>query len=244
MSDQTSIGEGGFTLTFAQPSTGYAGSVKLPINDIARQYLPRRNHYYYARIKLATDPLYIGVGKALLDTQAPLLDLGCGIGLLAHALRAQGFRGGYRGVDIDMRKIASAREAAIRAQLIDVTFESIDLAAGFPEHRGSVALLDIVQFLPHDARELLLERAIASLTPGAVLVMRTGLQREGWRLRFTRGVDRFARLTRWMNVGPQSYPHRDALEQRFARNGLDARFTPLSGRLPFENWLICAKRNL
>ncbi|MEP6880388.1 MAG: class I SAM-dependent methyltransferase [Dokdonella sp.] len=216
--------------------------MKLAIHDIARQYLPQRNHYYYARIKLATDPLYTGVGDVLLGSQAPLLDLGCGIGLLAHALRAQSFRGGYRGVDIDMRKIASAREAATRAQLADVTFESIDLATGFPEHRGSVALLDVVQFLPPDAQEILLERAIASLSPGAVLVMRTGLQREGWRLRFTRGVDRFARLTRWMNVGPQPYPHRDALEQRFARHGLAASFTPLTGRMPFENWLICAKR--
>ena len=215
----------------------------LQINDIARHFLPQRNHYYYARIKLATDPLYAGVGEALLDTHAPLLDLGCGIGLLAHALRAQGFRASYRGVDIDNTKVASARAAAKRAQLTDVTFDSIDLAAGFPDHHGSIALLDIVQFLPPDAQEVLLERAIASLTPGAVLVMRTGLQREGWRLRFTRGVDRFAHLTRWMNVGPQSYPHRDALEQRFAHHGLDARFMPLSGRLPFENWLICAKRD-
>ncbi len=216
--------------------------MELVIRDIARHYLPRRPHYWYARIKLATDPLYSGVGAVLAGTREPLLDLGCGIGLLAHALRAQGFAGDYRGVDIDDGKIASAREAAGRARLTCAGFESLDLARGFPVHRGSVALLDIVQFLPPAAQEILLESAIASLTPGAILVMRSGLQREGWRLRFTRGVDRFARLTGWMNVGPQRYPRRDELEQRFARHGLNASFTPLHGRLPFENWLICARR--
>ncbi len=221
---------------------GYLVSMKLAIRDIARHYLPRRPHYWYARIKLATDPLYTRVGMALAETREPLLDLGCGIGLLAHALRMQGFPGDCLGVDVDEEKIASARAAAARARLIGVHFEAYDLAHGFPAHRGSVALLDIVQFLPPEAQDALLEAAIASLTPGAVLVMRTALHRDGWRLRFTRGVDRFARITRWMNVGPQRYPRREDLEERFARHGLSATFAPLSGRLPFENWLICAKR--
>ena len=216
--------------------------MQLVIRDIARQYLPRRPHYWYARIKLATDPLYAGVGAVLAETCEPLLDLGCGIGLLAHALRAQGFASDYLGVDIDAEKIASARAAADRARLSGVRLETHDLAHGFPAHRGSVALLDIVQFLPPVAQDALLEAAIASLTPGAVLVMRTGLHREGWRLRFTRAVDRLARMTGWMNVGPQRYPRRNELEQRFARHGLNASFTPLRGRMPFENWLICARR--
>ena len=213
----------------------------LDIRDISRQFLPQRSHYWYARIKLATDPLYTGVGALLAGTREPLLDLGCGIGLLAHTLRAQGFQGNYRGVDNDDEKIASADQAARRARLEAVRFESFNLGNGFPAHRGSVALLDIVQFLPPDAQSVLLENAIASLSPGAILVMRSGLQREGWRLRFTRGVDRFARMTRWMNVGPQRYPHREELEQQFAKHGLTASFTPLRGRLPFENWLICAR---
>ena len=212
------------------------------IREIAQHYLPLRAHYWYARIKLASDPLYAGVGAVLARTEEPVLDLGCGIGLLGHTLRAQGFSGDYRGVDIDEAKIASARAAATRARLPGVRFETIDLAGGFPAHRGSVALLDIVQFLPPHAQDALLESAIASLTSGAVLVMRSGLQRDGWRLRFTRGVDRLARMTGWMNVGPQRYPRREELEQRFARHGLTASFAPLHGRLPFENWLICARR--
>jgi SAM-dependent methyltransferase len=214
----------------------------IAIHAIARQFLPRRPHYYYARIKLATDPLYAGVGEAFAGNSEPLLDLGCGIGLLAHVLRGQGFCGHYLGVDSDTGKITSAREAAERAGLARVQFEVMDLERGIPGHRGSVALLDILQFLSASAQDALLDCALDSLTPTSRLVIRTGLARPGWRLRFTRGVDWLARASGWMNVGPKRYPNREKLEHRFAERGLSATFRPLHGRLPFENWLITVTR--
>ncbi|TAH40502.1 MAG: class I SAM-dependent methyltransferase [Rhodocyclaceae bacterium] len=211
--------------------------------QIARHYLPHRTHYYYARSKFATDPLYRVVAEALTDTHRPLLDVGCGIGLLAHVLRGNGFSAAYSGVDIDSGKIRSATAAASRAGLKSTQFSEVDLSREFPQHRGSVALLDIVQFLEPSAQDALLESALACLDPGAVLIMRSGLARPGWRLRFTRFVDWLARMARWMNVGPKAYPVREELEQRFARHGVQARFESLSGRLPFENWLIIARRS-
>lgn len=210
--------------------------------DIPRRYLPRHPHYYYARIKLATDPLYVGVGEVLASRCEPLLDVGCGIGLLAHTLRLQGYQGAYAGVDIDTGKIESARASSARAGLAGLQFDTVDLVHDFPRHEGNVALLDIIQFLPPDAQDVVLERAFASLAPGGIIVIRTGLQRTGLRTRFTRNVDRLAKLTRWMNVGPNRYPSRDALEAHFARHGMQPTFTPLRARLPFENWMICAER--
>lgn len=209
---------------------------------IPQRYLPRRPHYYYARIKLATDPLYVGVGEMLSGRSEPLLDVGCGIGLLAHTLRMQGFKGSYSGVDVDAGKIESARAACARAGLTGLQFDTLDLIRDFPRHRGNVALLDIIQFLPPEAQERVLEHAFASLSPGGILVIRTGLQRTGLRTRFTRSVDRLAKWTRWMNVGPNRYPRREALEEGFARHGMQPTFTPLRARLPFENWMICAER--
>lgn len=209
---------------------------------IARHYLPQRSHHYYARIKLASDPLYRAAGSVLAQNSHPLLDVGCGIGLLAHALRAQGLAAPYHGVDIDAGKIASAQAAARRAELASVRFSEMDLNCGFPMHSGSVALLDILQFIDPAAQDALLESAIACLAPGSVLIMRTGLARPGWRLNFTQGVDRLSRLVRWMNVGPKKYPLREDLERRFERHGLPFTFQPLTGRLPFENWLVCALR--
>lgn len=211
---------------------------------IARTYLPRRTYYWYARCKLASDPLYERVGEILRGTREPLLDLGCGIGLLAHALRAGEYRGAYRGVDNDATKIAAARGAAERANLADARFECIDLASEpFPPHRGSVTLLDVLQFVPEPAATALIERAAACVVPGARLVIRSGLENANARTRFTRAVDSLSRKVGWMNASPKRYPTRVGLAAVLARCGLRARFTPLSGCLPFNNWLIVAERD-
>jgi SAM-dependent methyltransferase len=198
--------------------------------------------YHYARNKLLSDPLYPGVCAALRGSRSPLLDLGCGLGLLAHALRADGSGLVYRGVDNDAGKIERAHRASRRRELVDARFECVDLARGLPVHQGSVAILDVLQFLDADAQQRALDAAIAMLTPGARLVIRTGLDDGSRRARITRAVDVFSRLIGWMNAGPRRYPDPVALRERFAAAGLHSLFTPLHGKTPFNNWLVVATR--
>ena len=207
----------------------------------ATRWPPHRWHYFYALAKLRTDPLYPGVVDALRGTTAPLLDLGCGIGLLAHVLRAAGLRLPYRGVDNDVGKVAIARNAAALGGVGDALFEVGDLALGTPAHRGSVAILDVLQFVAPDAQDRLLDAAIGMLVPGARLVVRTGLDDGKRRARFTRGVDGLSRRVGWMNAGPGRYPDAAALAARFEAAGLEAAFEPLRGRTPFNNWRIVAR---
>jgi SAM-dependent methyltransferase len=214
---------------------------------IARPFLPDRRfgnrwHYHYARIKLRTDPLYPGVVEALRGCEAPLLDLGCGIGLLAHALRAAGLSMPYRGIDNDAAKVAQAARAARRAGLREVRFDCHDLATGTPPHAGSVALLDVLQFVAPQVQDALLDAAVAMLAPGARLVIRTGLDDGSARARTTRRIDALSRMLGWMNAGPKRYPDAGALRARFAAAGLHADFTPLHGNTPFNNWRIVAER--
>ena len=164
--------------------------------SIARAFLPasrvgNRWNYYYTRAKLGSDPLYPGVADALRGTRAPLLDLGCGLGLLAHTLREDGIALPYRGVDVDAKKIAQAQAVADRAGLHDAAFETVDLARGMPAHAGSVAILDVLQYVEPDVQARIVADAIAMLVPGARLVIRTGLDDGGRRLRLTRFADRF-----------------------------------------------------
>lgn len=203
---------------------------------------PRRYHYYYVRGKLASDPLYPGVVAALRGCDAPLLDLGCGIGLLAHALRADGQALDYRGVDFDPGKIDTANAAAARAGLAGVAFSTCDLVRERPSHRGSVALLDMLQYLPGDAQERVLGDAIAMLVPGARLVVRSGLRDTGARSRTTGIVDRLANAVGWMRSAPLLYPTREWFERTLSAAGLSAECRPLHGRTPFNNWLIVATR--
>jgi SAM-dependent methyltransferase len=212
---------------------------------IARAFLPshplgNRYHYYYARAKLGSDPLYAGVADALRGTEAPLLDMGCGLGLLAHTLRGAGVDLPYRGVDNDAAKIRSAIAAGRRRQLRDVEFETVDLAHEIPSHRGSVAVLDVLQFLTPQAQARALDAAIAMLVPGARLVIRTGLEDGSRRARVTRAVDVFSRMLGWMKSSPRRYPDADELRARFERAGLRSEFIPLFGNTPFNNWRVVA----
>lgn len=209
---------------------------------IADRYLPNRNQYWYVRGKFATDPLYEDVCAALADARAPLLDLGCGIGLLVHCLRARGIPLAYRGVDNDAAKIESARRAAARAGLDAVRFDCVDLAASFPDHCGNVCLLDVLQYLDEPQRLALLEAALERVAPGARLILRTGVEDGGWRTRIARGVDRVAAWGGWMNAPPKRYPTRAALECAFARHGMRATWRPSWGRMPFNNWLLVVER--
>jgi SAM-dependent methyltransferase len=213
---------------------------------IAEAFLPRhplgnRYDYYYTQGKLRSDPLYPGVLAALRGNTAPLLDLGCGLGLLAHALRFDGQAMTYRGVDNDAAKIARARLAAQRQGLADAQFEMIDLAVAVPAHRGSVAILDVLQYLDADAQHALLANVAAMLAPDGLLVIRSAIADDSGRARTSRVTDRLANWIGWMKFRPRCWPTRDGLHAALASAGLQAEFAPLYGNTPFNNWLIVAR---
>ena len=216
---------------------------------IARAYLPRhplgnRWDYYYSRAKLGSDPLYPGVLQALRGSEAALLDLGCGLGLLAHALRLDGQSLAYRGVDNDAAKIARAQKVADKNGLTETRFEVVDLANGTPEHQGSVAILDVLQYLDADDQQRLIANVIAMLVPGGRQVIRTALGDDSRRGRTSRITDRLANLIGWMQFRPRCYPDAPALRAQLDAAGLQTTFSPLYGNTPFNNWLIVAARPL
>ena len=228
-------------------STGVQPFDRETATRIARAFRPARWHgnrydYYYTLAKLRSDPLYPGVLAALRGCDAPLIDLGCGLGLLAHALRDDGQRQAYTGVDIDAGKIARAARVAERAGLHEARFATADLVRALPDHRGSVAILDLLHYLPDEAQHAMLDAAATMLVPGALLVIRSGLGDASGRHRVTRAADWFGHLAGWMQTNPRRYPSRGALEDRLDAAGLEARFEPLYGNTPFNNWLIVATR--
>lgn len=213
---------------------------------IARAFLPKhplgnRYDYYYTQAKLRTDPLYPGVLAELRSTTAPVLDLGCGLGLLAHALRADGQALAYHGVDVDASKIRRAQHIAQRSHLGNTKFEVVDLSIAWPQHQGSVTILDVLQYLQSDMQASLLRSVAQMLTPGAKLVIRSALGDASGRGRTSRVTDVLAHLSGWMQRMPRSYPTRDSLQAHLDAAGLRATFAPLYGNTPFNNWLIVAE---
>lgn len=210
--------------------------------SIAAHYLPSRYHYWYALGKLTTDPVYGEVRHVFAQTGAALLDVGCGIGLLPQCLRGSGLRGEYLGVDIDAAKIEMARVAADAAGLSQVTFRVADLSQAFPQHRGSVALLDVLQYFEVRAWRELLSNAAQCVTEDGRLIIRTGLNDGSWRAALTRAADGAGHALRWMKTPPRSQPTLGELKEVLGRHGLQGEFQPLWGRTPFNNWLVVAAR--
>lgn len=222
----------------------------MPAQDaraIARAFAPRhpwgnRWDYCYVLSKLRSDPLYPGVLDALRGSHAPLLDMGCGLGLLAHALRHDGQALSYRGVDNDAAKIRRASGVASRAGLAASHFEVMDLATALPVHRGSVAILDVLQYLPAEAQANLLRQAAAMLDGDGRLVLRMALADDSRRGRISRIGDRAANWIGWMQFRPRHYPDAATLRGLLEQAGLRVSLAPLYGNTPFNNWLLVAHR--
>ncbi len=214
---------------------------KADFDRIAR-LCDRRWDYHYTRSKLRTDPVYAAVAAVIAARPLPVLDIGCGIGLLGQYLRACGLDAPLTGFDYDERKIRAARVMAARAGHSDLNFEAGDARTGLPEFSGHVVILDILQFFTPAEQNALLAAAAARVAPGASLVIRSGLRADNWRFRVTVWADYLAKATRWMKAAPVSYPDAALFHEVLGAAGLRVSLRPLWGRTPFHNHLITATR--
>ena len=191
----------------------------------------------YVASKVKTDPLYGAVLDELRDSVLPLLDLGCGLGLLAFYLRECGLGFPVHGVDYDTRKIASARKAAAALKHHDLSFDTHDAREGLPEHSGNVTILDILQFFTPGEQAKLLGLAASRVAPGGKLVIRSGLRDKSRRFKVTVFCDYLAKITFWMKAAPTHYPSGEEFERILSPHG-KVSISPLWGGTPFNNHLI------
>ncbi len=210
----------------------------LPVRLALRYRGPHEFHYVLFKVLL--DPVYRATISALHGSVLPLLDIGCGPGLLACYLRRCGFSGAIHGFDYDARKIEIARRAT--ESLPNCQFDTGDARTSLPPHHGHVTILDILQFFTPTEQEALLREAAARVAPGGRLIIRSCLKDEGWRFGVTRAGDWFAKVTAWMKEHPVHYPTEGQLRAVLEGAGLRGAVTPLPGRLPFNNFLLVFER--
>ena len=203
-------------------------------------FIGRRDRYYVAA-KVRSDPLYDAVFRELGQSGLPLLDVGCGLGLLAFYLRERGFKPPVRSLDYDARKVAEASRIATEHRFPGLGFEHHDARAGLPEHAGNVTILDILQFFQPDELDPLLRAAAERVAPGGKLVIRSAMRDASWRHRVTIAGDVLAKVTFWMKAAPVHYPSRTDFEQILAPFGR-LTISPLWGRTPFNSYLIVLQR--
>lgn len=195
----------------------------------------------YVRGKLAADPVYAATATLVAGTSRPLLDIGCGIGLLGLYLHAQGHTQPWLGLDQDARKIAAGQQAVRRAGLeASMRLEQADVDELPPIH-GHVALLDVLHYLPAARQAPLLQAAARQLAPDGCLIIRNVLRDRSWRFHATRAEEFLLRTSGWIPGGAQHYPSADEVRAPLEVAGLDVQIRPLRGRTPFNSFLIVAR---
>ena len=186
----------------------------------------------YAYWKVRSDPAYAAALEQLRNRTTPLLDLGCGVGLLAFYLREHGYTAPVTGIDFDRRKIDLARR--ISTQYRDLQFLSGDARDPFPPPPRDVVILDMLQYFDTGAQHAILAKAAKC---GGVVILRQGIRDGSWRHRFTLFVDALGRAVRWMKAERLNFPTREDVMQPFA-DGFDAEVRPMWGRTPYNNYLF------
>jgi len=210
------------------------------VREIAAMF-PGRWDRNYVAAKLRTDPLYSTLTENLRDSELPLLDIGCGLGLLAFVLRAEGIGVPIHGIDYDPRKVEAARRGAISSHARELLFSHHDVRTGLPAHQGNVSILDILQFLTPDEQATFLPLAASRVAPGGRLIIRSGLRDASWRFKVTVLGDWLAKATFWMKAAPTHYPTSGDFQKILSPFGT-VEISPLWGGTPFNNHLIILRR--
>ncbi|MGJ8672633.1 class I SAM-dependent methyltransferase [Rubritalea sp.] len=197
-------------------------------------------HYTHSKIK--TDPLYEGVYSELDQRNYGLLDIGCGIGLLAFYLRERGLDTPVLGIDFDDRKIETGKQLIQRGSYANISLSQGDARTSLPEHQGDVTILDILQFLESKDQSQLLNDAAQRVRSNGKLIIRSGLKENNVRFFVTWLADLFAKITFWMKAAPKHYPTAEFFHEHLEKKGFTVDIKPFWGNTPFNNYLIVATR--
>lgn len=190
----------------------------------------------YVRGKLRSDPVYAAAWELLKDSPLPVLDVGCGIGLLEFYLREHGFQPPLTGLDFDAQKIAQARSIAGRAHRdLDFTVGDVMHTGDF---RGNVVLLDVLHYLPAPRHAPLLEHLAGLVAPGGLCIIRATPRAASWRFRATQIEEFFLRASLWMKSGAVDYPSVEGILAPFRARAFASEVRPLWGRTPFNSHLF------
>jgi SAM-dependent methyltransferase len=205
------------------------------VNSIASRY-PTGVLRSYVRLKIASDPAYNAVFEVLRGSSTPLLDLGCGVGVLALYLRERGFTAPIVGIDHDRRKIEVARRVA--GNDASLSFRLGD-ARTPPEFRGDVVLLDVLHYFSDADQSRILQNATGA---GGAVIIRDGIRDGSFRYRLTYAQETLARLGGWLKAERLNFPTREAIE-RPLNGDFREEVTPMYGRTPFNNYLFVFSRS-
>ena len=207
---------------------------------VASQF-PQRWLRGYVGSKLLRDPVFEAAYGLLSKSDKPILDVGCGVGLLAFYLRERGCNQRILGLDVDARKIRQGIRIERRVY-DDIEFRCQDALKELPEFEGDVVLFDVLHYLAPSEQASLLQRLARCVAPGGTLLVRDCPREKGMRFRMTWAAEKFAQLISWNLRRPLHFPSRESITEAFGETEFDREIRPMWGSSPFHNYLFVFRR--
>ena len=211
-----------------------------PAMRAADRFRNSRVLHGYAKGKSQWDPAYAAVADLLNNSPRPLLDIGCGVGLLAAYLRESACRQPILGIEPDAEKIQIAVERVAGAYPL-LEFRVGD-ARALPEFSGDIVMLDVLHYMDPDVQRSVLEQIALRVCPGGRALIRTTFRDGSWRYCATMLEEAFVRLSGWIRGGRCHFPTRDEATAPFSGPHWKVTVTPMWGRTPFNSHLVEAQR--
>ena len=195
----------------------------------------------YVRGKLRHDRIYPTAYELLRSSGNPILDIGCGVGLLAFYLRERACRQAVLGLDVDARKIRyGTKIAAARYDAIELRFH--DVQGAMPVFSGNIMLFDVLHYLPHAAQTTLLSHLADCVAPGGVLIIRDCPRERRPRFWMTVLMEKMAQAVSWNLNTPLHFPSRASIDDVFSAHEFQRESRPLWGTSPFNNHIFIFRR--
>jgi 2-polyprenyl-3-methyl-5-hydroxy-6-metoxy-1,4-benzoquinol methylase len=202
----------------------------------AERFAGDRFLHGYARGKTAWDPAYAAVASRLRGRDRPLLDIGCGVGLLAAYLREEGCLQPILGIEPDAMKVETAR---VRVGGVYPGLEfRVGTAEDLPDFAGDVVMLDVLHYMPPDVQAGVLRGMAGRLSPGSRMLIRTAFRDGSWRYGVTMLEEGFVRLSGWIRGGRCHFPTREELCGPLEQKGCACTVSPMWGATPFNSHFI------
>ena len=195
----------------------------------------------YVRGKLRGDRVYPAAYELLHTSPHPILDVGCGVGLLPFYLRERGCCQPVLGLDVDARKIEYAASiAASGYHDLEVRFH--DVCSGVPEFSGNVAVFDVLHYLTAGAQRAVLQSLSQCVAPDGLLIIRDCPDDCRPRFWMTWIAEKFAQAISWNLDGSLHFPSRRSIDDAFESHEFGRETRPLWGASPFNNHIFIFRR--
>jgi SAM-dependent methyltransferase len=195
----------------------------------------------YVVSKLWSDPAYPAVYELLQNTREPLLDVGCGLGLLGFYLRERAFEQPIAGLDFDERKIRKAVKIGASGYR-GLEFRRHDIRTETSPFCGNIAILDALHYLAPNDQKTLLVRLRTQVAPDGLLILREAPRDGSTRYWLTYLAEVFTQRIKWSVATPLHFPSRKSICENFDTDEFSFEGKPLWGGTPFNNQLFVFQR--